>query len=186
VSQKPQPAQIAALREEMLHFATIQLRNTAQAEDAVHEAINAALASDTYQNQGKLRSWVFAILRNKIIDVIRDASKHQNESYEDDNDDFNDKGHWKTQHKPLSWGQPENVFAQQQFWNIFEFCLQHMAEKTARVFMMREHLGLDIDEICNVTGISKQNCWVIMHRARMQLRKCLENQLLDSQFLQEN
>jgi len=191
VSHKPEPAQIAALREEMLSFATLQLRNNAQAEDAVHEAINAALATTKYRDQSKLRGWVFAILRNKIIDVIRDASKHQSESYIDDSqinddEDFSDKGYWKTQHQPLSWGQPETIFAQQQFWTIFEFCLQHMPEKTARIFMMREHLGLEVDEICNIIDISKSNCWVIMHRARMQLRKCLEKQLLDSQFLQEN
>ncbi|MFW2374279.1 MAG: sigma-70 family RNA polymerase sigma factor [Gammaproteobacteria bacterium] len=181
--------QITDLREQMLRFATLQLRDPTQAEDAVHDAINAALASDKFSAKGSLKSWVFAILRNKIIDVIRERSRHPTESFmEDDSgeldDPFDPRGHWKKTHKPANWGHPETSMANQQFWAVFEACLIHLPENTARIFMMREHLGLEIKEICDELSINESNCWVIMHRARMKLRLCLEDNYIQGNFLQ--
>lgn len=166
------------MREEMLRFTTLQLRDAVLAEDIVHEAISAAISSAKFNGRGSLKSWVFAILRNKIIDVIRERSRHPTESFiEDDEDDdhaFDGRGHWKKTHKPSDWGQPENNFDNEQFWLIFEICLNHLPANTARVFMMREHLGLELKEVCRELNLSDSNAWVIMHRARSQLRKCLE------------
>ncbi|MDH5572956.1 MAG: sigma-70 family RNA polymerase sigma factor, partial [Gammaproteobacteria bacterium] len=159
------------------------------AEDAVHNAIDAALSASTFSGRGSLKSWVFAILRNKIIDIIRERTRHPTESFtEDDGSDlddaFDDRGHWKKNQKPADWGNPETTLGNEQFWRIFEACLTQLAENTARIFMMREHLGLEIKEICNELAITEANCWVIMHRARMKLRKCLENNLVENNFLQ--
>jgi RNA polymerase sigma-70 factor (ECF subfamily) len=44
--------------------------------------------------------------------------------------------------------------------------------------MMREHLGIELKEVCNELDISDKNAWVIMHRARMQLRQCLEKNFI--------
>jgi len=169
---------IAQMREEMLRFATLQLRDAIFAEDVVHEAINAALASGKYSGRGSLKSWVFAILRNKIIDVIRERGRHPTESYIEEQghheNPFDEKDHWTQAHTPTNWGRPENVLANEQFWIVFELCLNRLPENTARVFMMREHLGLELKEVCKELEISDKNAWVIMHRARMQLRQCLE------------
>jgi RNA polymerase sigma-70 factor (TIGR02943 family) len=165
------------MREEMLRFTTLQLRDAVLAEDVVHEAISAAISSAQYNGRGSLKSWVFAILRNKIIDVIRERNRHPTESFieDDENDDaFDGKGHWKKTHKPSDWGQPENNLDNEQFWVVFEICLNHLPVNTARVFMMREHLGFELKEVCRELNLSDSNAWVIMHRARSQLRKCLE------------
>ena len=61
----------------------------------------------------------------------------------------------------------------QQFWTVFETCLEVLPAKTARVFMMREFMGFESDEICVQLGISASNCHVILHRARLKLRACL-------------
>jgi len=189
MSDRTAAEQIAALRNDLLRFAHLQLRDTALAEDAVHEAINAALASNQYKNKGSLKNWVFAILRNKIIDVIRDRSNHSSHSYTEDDtaeldDQFDAKGHWKKNKQPANWQHPENTLANNQFWEIFELCLNHLPQNTARVFMLREHLGLNISEICATLSISENNCWVIMHRARSQLRLCLEKGFNEKYFLQ--
>ena len=178
-------AQLAALHDEMLRFATLQLRDKHQAEDAVQEAIAAALKSGSVAKRASLRTWVFAILRNKIIDVIRERSRHPTESLidEDDHDldeQFDNRGHWRKDQKPANWGHPETVLANEQFWPIFEACLNHLPENTARVFMMREHIGLAISEICHELAISESNCSVIIHRARMRLRSCLEKNLIQA------
>lgn len=174
--------EIASMREEMLRFATLQLRDSILAEDVVHEAIDAALSSGKYTGSGKLKSWVFAILRNKIIDVIRQRSRHPTESFNEDQgayeDPFDERDHWKDSRTPGDWGRPEKVLANDQFWTIFELCLNRLSENTARVFMMREHLGIDIKDICKELDISDRNAWVIMHRARMQLRQCLESNFI--------
>ena len=171
--------EIAALRTEMVHFTTLQLRDVVLAEDVVHEAISAALAPGKYTGRGSLKSWVYAILRNKIIDVIRGRTRHPAVSYVENDDgsysdQFNEKGHWNKTQRPTNWGNPEAVLANKQFWIIFEACLKHLPENTARVFMMREHLGLELKEVCEALNLSDSNAWVIMHRARSQLRKCLE------------
>lgn len=180
------PEQISALRDEMLRFATLQLRDTHLAEDVVHEAIAAALKAVGKNQTASLKTWVFSILRNKIVDVIRERSRHPVESLLDEGMDdldeqFDDRGHWNKEHKPANWGHPETVLANEQFWVIFEACLNYLPENTARVFMMREHLGLEIREICHELSISESNCWVIMHRARMRLRMCLEENFLEAE-----
>jgi RNA polymerase sigma-70 factor, ECF subfamily len=185
--QKIDAEQIAKMREEMVRFATLQLRDAFLAEDVVHEAIDAALSSGKYSGRGSLKSWVYAILRNKIIDVIRERSRHPTESFIEEQSDyvdpFDERDHWKQEQTPTDWGRPDTVLANDQFWVIFELCLNRLPENTARVFMMREHLGLDLKEVCKELDISDKNAWVIMHRARMQLRQCLEtNCITGAQF----
>lgn len=173
-------SEIAALRHDMLRFARLQLRDEQGAEDAVQEAIAAALASKTgYAGRAKLKTWVFAILRNKIIDVIREKSRHPTQSYDEENDAeletlFDERGHWRKAEQPTTWRRPEQNLEDTQFWRVFDACLNYLTETTARVFMMREMLELDTAEICRELAISESNCWVILHRARARLRLCLE------------
>ncbi len=187
-SEEVSAEQIAMMRDEMLRFSILQLRDSALAEDAVHEAIIAALSLGKYTGRGSLKSWVYAILRNKIIDVIRQRSRHPAEIFVEDDDmglddQFKKDGSWKKTQKPADWGHPETVLANEQFWRIFATCLNDLPKNTARVFMMREHLGLELKEVCKELDISDSNAWVIMHRARMQLRKCLEMNYMQGELL---
>lgn len=177
-------ANIAALRHDMLRFARLQLRDEAAAEDAVQEALAAAyLARDGFAGRSQLKTWVFSILRNKIIDMLRYRSRHPTQSLtaEDGSDMeieqlFNEKGMWYKQKRPTDWGDPETELDNQQFWHIFELCLSELSEQPARVFSMREFLGFETAEICAQLGISESNCWVILYRARSRLRLCLEKE----------
>lgn len=177
-------AELNALRPDLLRFARLQLRDTGAAEDAVQEAMLAALTgSHRFESRSSYKTWLIAILRNKIIDTIRAQRREVSaSSLADDEagDDllyeslFDQRGHWQPEAIPGRWADPEASFEQQQFWKVFEACLDHLPEKTARVFMMREILGLETGEICKETGISSSNCWVVLHRARSGLRICLE------------
>jgi len=178
--------ELNALRPDLLRFARLQLRDAGAAEDAVQETMLAALqGSHRFENRSSYKTWLIAILRNKIIDIIRGQSREvAASSLADDEagDDllmeslFDQRGHWQPEAKPGRWADPEASFEQQQFWKVFEACLDHLPAKTARVFMMREILGLETDEICKETGISSSNCWVVLHRARSGLRICLETE----------
>lgn len=176
---------LIALRANMLRFALLQLRNPEFAEDMVQDAIEAALRhSSSFAGQSTLKTWVFAILRNRIIDHLRLAARSvPMSSLVDDTDDwqerletlFNDRGGWREGTRPAPWPSPEESMQNKQFWVVFETCLEHLPANTGRVFMMREFLGFDSDEICKQLAISTSNCHVILHRARLKLRGCLES-----------
>ena len=177
-------SELTALRPDLLRFARLQLRDAGAAEDAVQETMLAALTgSHRFESRSSYKTWLISILRNKIIDTIRSQSREvsasslaDDEAGDDLLDDtlFNRRGHWTDAARPGSWADPEASFEQQQFWKVFEACLDHLPAKTARVFMMREFLGFETDEICKEAGISTSNCWVVLHRARLGLRTCLE------------
>ena len=175
-------AELAGFRREMLRFATLHLRDQASAEDAVQEAMLAALqGADRFGERARLKTWIFAILRNKIVDIIRRRVREP--AYEDplneiDEADFDPlfqgNGHWQRDTRPSDWGNPERSFENRSFWAVFDACMNRLPPGTARVFMMREMLGLETDEICAELSMSSNNCWVVLHRARMGLRLCLD------------
>lgn len=175
---------LLSLRADMLRFAQLQLRNTETAEDLVQESIEAALRkSSSFAGQSTLKTWVFAILRNRIIDHLRQASRTVTlSSLVDDGEDweerldalFNERGAWRDGPRPVAWPNPEESMQTRQFWIVFETCLDHLPPATGKVFMMREFLGFESDEICSQLGITTSNCHVILHRARLKLRGCMD------------
>jgi RNA polymerase sigma-70 factor (ECF subfamily) len=175
---------LMSLRADMLKFAQLQLRDRDTAEDLVQESIEAALRkADTFAGQSSLKTWVFAILRNRIIDHLRQAPRtvtlsslvDEGEDWQDKLDAlFTERGHWRDAPRPVAWPSPEESMQSRQFWMVFETCLDHLPPATGRVFMMREFLGLESDEICRELSITTSNCHVILHRARMKLRTCMD------------
>ena len=148
-------SELNALRPDLLRFAHLQLRESGAAEDAVQETLLAALTgSHRFESRSSCKTWLISILRNKIIDIIC--------------------GHWQDSARPDRWADPEASFEQQQFWKVFEASLDRLPAKTTRVCMMREFLGFETDEIWKESGISSSNCRVVLHRARLGLRTCLE------------
>ncbi|HWS40695.1 MAG TPA: sigma-70 family RNA polymerase sigma factor, partial [Arenimonas sp.] len=120
---------ITDLRSQMLKFATLQLRDTNQAEDAVQEALISAFKNcKSFNGKSAFKTWVFAILKNKVVDIIRGKSRYvaisdlqgDSDEQEDFSVLFEKSGHWKKEHKPSNWGDPENCFENEQFWLIFE------------------------------------------------------------------
>jgi RNA polymerase sigma-70 factor (ECF subfamily) len=182
------PAFLQDLRSRMLKFARLQLSDAAQAEDAVQEALIGALNNaGGFKGQAAYRTWVFAILKHKIADTLRsrartvDASSllKEGESEEDLDELFNARGHWHTDNRPQGWHLPEDKLHQQQFWRIFEACLDHLPAQHGRVFMMREFVGLDANEVCDTLSLSTANLHQILYRARMRLRVCLSSKWFD-------
>lgn len=172
------------MRRQMLRFATLQLNDSNQAEDAVQEALIGAMKNaDSFAGRAAFKTWMFAILKNKIADVLRYKQRTVNISSfthdEDDDDDmselFDRKGFWQADERPIAWGNPEASMRETHFWQVFEACLENLPPKQARVFMMREFVELDADEICAEVELSTSNLHVLLHRARLRLRECLEN-----------
>lgn len=172
------------LRRQMVKFATLQLSDAHLAEDAVQEALLGALKNaSSFGGRAALKTWVFAILKNKIADVLRQKQRLINASSllreDEDEEDFaalfDAKGFWQANERPVAWANPEESLREGQFWRVFEACLENLPGNQARVFMMREFIELDSHEICATVGITVSNLNVMLHRARLRLRECLEN-----------
>lgn len=159
----------------------MHLRNDDSAEDAVQEALVSAYANlKKFNNQAQLKTWVFSILKNKIIDIIRERARSPNIAFDVNeipedaiNDMFGTDGCWEEDTRPSNWESPEKCLSNIQFWQVFEICLTRLPENASRVFMMREIMGFDTEQICKDLAISPENCWVVLHRSRMMLRLCL-------------
>ena len=171
-------AEIEGLRAYLLRYASLQLRNREQAEDAVQETLAAALAAEgSFAGRSNLRTWLTGILKHKIVDTIRRTSRERTlDSAEgeagisDLEALFDESGHWRE--PPQAW--PEKALEDKQFLQALEKCLAMLPARTGQVFLLREHLGFETADICKELGITPTHCWVLLYRARTALRACLE------------
>lgn len=168
------------LRPDLLRFARLQLRNDHWAEDVVSETILAILEKPAaFAGQSALKTYVIGILKHKIVDYLRGARREVQVAVDEGESDseafdtlFLADGHWRD--PPPDWGNPESSFARVEFFEVLQVCLDRLPPAIGRIFMMREWLELDTEEICKELEISSSNCWVMLYRARMRLRDCLQ------------
>lgn len=183
---------INQLRLQMVKFAMLQVRNETLAEDAVQEAMLSAYQHiDRFNRQAALKTWVFAILKNKLIDILRKEKRYTSASILDEgagrNDEalleelFNQNGHWQKDERPQKWDEPDHSIENAHFWKVFDVCLDALPARYSRLFMMREFLELESKEICDNEEVSISNLNTTLFRARLRLRECLE----DNWFLGE-
>ena len=170
-------AELETLRPVLLKYAQLQLRNSAWAEDAVSEVLLVALEKpQSFAGRSQLKTWLIGILKHKLVDQVRRNSREMSLTAEDgedlDESLFRPDGHWRE--PPQDWGDPEHCLAQADFMRVLEACVENLPGQQGRLFMMREWLELDTEEICKVLSISPTNLWVMLHRARLRLRECLQ------------
>ncbi|MCH4562399.1 sigma-70 family RNA polymerase sigma factor [Halomonas sp. EGI 63088] len=184
-------ARLTAVRPRLLSFARLHLRDNALAEDAVQEALMAAIEKDaSFAGRSGYETWVFGILKYKILDTLR-VQKRQGrwQPLDDESDDdaidrqFQQNGRWQDDARPGNWGEPDVTFENEHFWQVFDACMTALPDNIARVFSLRELMGLSTEEICQEIGIKENNCWVILHRARLRLRACLEKRWLKEETI---
>lgn len=172
---------IEGLRPRLLAFARLQLADQGYAEDLVQDVLIAALESlQRFSGASSFETWVFGILRHKLLDVIRTRGRevvadHDINELAEIDEMFDERAHWTLGARPKEWVQPEDSCVRDDFWEVFDICVYHLPKSGAQVFTMRELMGLETAAICDSLGISEKNCWVILHRARLKLRACLEN-----------
>ena len=177
---------IEDLRNQMQKFAVLQVRDVQLAEDAVQEAMISAYQNiERFARKSAFKTWVFSILKNKIIDLLRKEKRHSaaselesgsNKNGEELMDQlFIEDGHWQMNERPKKWDQPDHHVENKDFWVIFDACLNGLPEKYGRLFMMREFLEMDTAEICHNEEMSVSNLNVTLYRARLRLRECLED-----------
>jgi RNA polymerase sigma-70 factor (ECF subfamily) len=163
----------------LYRYAYSRIRHAAQAEDLVQETLLAALtARRGFAGHSSERTWFIGILKNKLMDHLRKSVREQpvgttGEIEAEIDAMFETDGHWKI--KPTAWENPTEALEQKQFWKILTDCLETLPARQAQVFALSEFEGLDGAEICKVFQIAATNVWIMLHRARLRLRECLDN-----------
>ena len=165
----------------LFRIALLRVRDDVVAEDVVQETLLAALqARERFEGQSSERTWLVGILKHKIIDHFRKASREQarpegNDIEREVNELFDGKGYWKDKSAgPKEWVDPSHAVDRQQFWEAMKHCLAELPPRMARAFSLREIDDMPSEEICTILNITRSNLWVMLHRARTHLRKCLE------------
>lgn len=181
----PDPAQWVDLYGNyMYRYAMSRVADTETAQDLVQEALVAAIkAYERFQGRSSIKTWLIAILKRKVVDHYRRKSTRQTtddiEAVAANVDQlFDDTGHWKV--RPNEWTvNPGSAYEQHEFMNVLYQCLSKLPPRLSEIFMLREFEEMSTNEICRQLSITESNSWVMLYRARMQLRSCLETNWLD-------
>lgn len=171
---------VEAYGDYLYRFALTRVRDTAQAQDLVQETFLAALKGrQNFSGRASERTWLTGILKNKIIDQYRRSGREPllGDLAARQDGDFDEDGHWLIDQPtaPREWNEEQcRQLDRDAFWVKFRECADQLPEQARQVFLLREVDQVPGAEICRRLGISSQNFWVIMHRARGALRRCLE------------
>jgi RNA polymerase sigma-70 factor (ECF subfamily) len=170
----------------LYRFALARVKDPSVAEDLVQETFLAGLgARKSFKGRSTTKTWLIAILKHKIVDHIRKKSREQDSDKLDSLTDsidmnFTDRGDWRI--RPTKWAKnPIKLYEQKEFMDVLYRCLGELPIRQSKAFILREVDGLSTEEICKELDITATNSWVILYRARMLLRQCLETNWIDSE-----
>ena len=168
----------------LFNYTLARVQDRGVAEDLVQDTfLSAWRAKDSYNADASEKTWLFAICKNKIIDHFRkkSSSKEQYAAFDSANNFFDENEHWTKQDQPNDWGiSSVSIVETKEFYKILDYCKKKLQEMQHNVFVMKYMEDLDAEEICKVLNISSSNYWVIIHRAKLQLRKCIEQNWVNS------
>ena len=162
----------------LFRFARRQLHSDALAEDAVQETLLAALTAQArYSGDASARTWLTGILKHKIVDQVRRQIRETDIPRDAEGEEaldslFRPDGHWAAPVR--AWGNPHTEAELSQLRRVLDLCADRLKPGMAQVFSLREIAGMETEEICKELGITPTNCWVLLHRARLFMRHCLE------------
>jgi RNA polymerase sigma-70 factor (TIGR02943 family) len=164
-------------------FAITRINDEDLAKDLVQETFLAALEkADRFEGRSSERTWLMAILKNKIIDVYRSKSNalqslpnQVNGSFESVDFFESDNGHWKEEYQPKAFGiEQYDQLANKEFNHVLDQCLKKLPALWLSVFTMRHIDELTTEVICGHLKVTSSNFWVIIHRTKVNLRACLQ------------
>ena len=176
----------------LFNYTIARVNKREVAEDLVQETFLAAYkGKDSFLHEASEKTWLIAILKRKIIDYYRKKSTQNELNIFDRNtkDNFinhffetesRSTGHWTETAQPAHWNKLfETEVEADEFSAALQNCLGKLPEKYSAVFVLKNMEDLNSDEICKELNITASNYWVLMHRAKLQLRECLEKNYFD-------
>lgn len=168
----------------LFSLAIIKVSNKETAEDLVQETFMMAIkAKDSFRFESSEKTWLTTILKNKITDYYRrkDVLKNAEEYIAATETSFaghffdRTNGHWLDNAAPGSWTDSADTSVNRnEFYQVVQHCIQKMPSRLVPVFMAKFMDDEDAGVICKEQNISPSNYWVIIHRAKVLMRSCLE------------
>lgn len=189
-----QPSQWVSMYGDYLYsVAFFKTGNKETAEDLVQETFLSAIkGKDSFKAESSEKTWLTSILKNKIVDFYRkkDVLKNADQYLADTENSFQynffdaNDGHWKDSALPQQWQESaDQNLNDSEFNRILEYCIRKLPSKLVPVFIAKYIDDADSEEICKEFKISSSNYWVILHRAKVLMRSCLEKNWIQGQGL---
>lgn len=170
----------------LLRYALFRLNNVEYCEDLVQDTFLSAWRSkETFKGNSSEKTWLTAILKNKIIDAYRKNARsfqtgnadNQGDKIDEPFFETNEDGvlHWKKEHQPSDWGNNamESII-QKEYLQVLQNCMMKLNPLQANILHEKYFEGTASDKICKDFNISKSNYWTMIHRINLTLRKCIE------------
>lgn len=163
----------------LYRYALPRVNDSELAKDLVQDTFLAAWRNhDNFKGEISEKNWLYAILKNKIIDHFRKAATRLTDSLPgmaDDDPYFDEAQHWKQVAYPTEWNtDSDGLITKKEFYEVLRNCKNKLKQIQDTVFTMKYLDGMDSEEICKVLNLTTSNYWVLIHRAKLQLRACLE------------
>ena len=163
----------------LFNYTITRVNNHETAKDLVQETFFAGIkSSKNFKGEASERTWLVSILKRKIIDHYRkiNSKKGQAEVRVNFYESGENEGNWIEERVPQSWdNESEKKIESEELGDALHNCIGKLPEKYGMVFKMKTIQGFETEDICKELDITPSNLWVIIHRARTQLRKCMED-----------
>lgn len=166
----------------LYRYTRARVFNEDDALDFVQETfLSAWKARETFKGDSSERTWLTSILKRKIIDYYRkkatgkesgDLPPCDEEAYFQETGFF--AGHWKKDKAPKEWAFSEDAMETNELQKILNKCLSMLPASLAACFTLKAIEEYSSEEVCKELNISPSNLWTSMHRAKLQMRNCME------------
>ncbi len=168
---------VSLYTEDLYYRAVYKVSNNELAKDLVQDTFLAAAEKiSTFKGESTPKTWLFAILNHKIIDYYRKKESQPIKTEPEIFSNFFDENEsWKTEKRPKDWHEDEsNLLDDQEFLKILKKCLDALPEQWNTCVKLKYITNKNGEDICQELDISPSNYWQIVHRAKVQLRDCVE------------
>lgn len=186
--ETPDPKKWPELYGDYLYnFARLRISDEEAARDLVQDTFLSAIRNlSGFRGEASEKTWLVSIIKRKVIDYYRKASNRlevseqsQPEGVEYDYffetaEEGGREGHWRNERVPKEWNSVSFNLENKEFNKIMMACMDKLPEKWRGAMSLKLFEEQEAEEICKELNISPSNYWVILHRARLQLRECLE------------
>ncbi len=168
-------------------YAIVRVSEREAARDLVQDTFLSALQSiNSFRGESSEKTWLFTILKNKIIDRYRKNATEKSIPLPEEegftlDTFFEEHGEWKIPARPHDWHEaPSDNYRSREFLEVLYRCLGKLKDQARALFTLKYLEEQESEEICKELGLSSSNYWVMMHRAKLALRHCVEKNWLNA------
>lgn len=166
----------------LYNYSVVRVNDHELSLDLVQDTFISALKGlDNFQGKSTVKTWLFSILKRKIIDHWRKQESRKTKPISSYFSEGEKNGHWLESNAPQGrLSEIEDDIENQELSNALQDCIGRLPDKWKGIAIDKLVDGMDSEEVCKEYDITASNLWVIIHRAKLQLRDCLEKNWINS------